>query len=105
MPVLLDYHADLALHQRSFYREGPATRCSGRLVGSPATSLFVTDKRIKGTMRTRSSRLPASFSVPARLLRLYSSNVERLTLAVENDEYQVSSLALSAAMMGEHLSR
>ena len=83
---------------------------------------FATDKRIKDNMRTRSSsRLascrgelpPPSRDVPrsaltrgsalARLLQIYSARVERLTLAVENSEYQIPAMTLSAAMLGEHL--
>ena len=43
-------------------------------------------------------------SALARLLQIYSARVERLTLAVENSEYQIPAMTLSAAMLREHLS-
>ena len=84
---------------------------------------FATDKSIKDNMRTRYFSRPASFrgelpprsrelprqaltrgSVLARLLRIYCARVDRLAFAVENSEYQIPAMTLSAAMLREHLS-
>jgi hypothetical protein len=81
-------------------------------------------------MRTRFYRRPASFcgelppsrdlsrdhprdhqrqaltrgAVLARFLQIFSARVERLTISVENSEYEISAVTLSAAILREHLS-
>jgi hypothetical protein len=81
---------------------------------------FATDKRIKDNMRKRSSERTASnFSeqsspvsesqqrvltcgaLLARLLLVCGAKVERLTVAVENSDYVVPTMALSTAIVTE----